>query len=126
MTTQTGGRDNESLKAYAFVMDYGKGHTDAHCIAKTVAEAEAWLASRCADWGPLKFFNTGVAVMKPAIIEWWVDYKRMEKEGYYAFLQGVFFCKCGDYQKVAHCRQEESKTGWIAYIYGNNHQVKPL
>ncbi|KKP31192.1 MAG: hypothetical protein A2312_04585 [Candidatus Staskawiczbacteria bacterium RIFOXYB2_FULL_32_9] len=130
MTAQTQETQYEGLKAYTFVVRYGDNaqyHTEDACIAGSRDEALAIVKAMRADLpGQVSFFDTAFAVMQPAIIEWWLGSKRFEEKGCYAFLQGFFFCKCGDHQKVTHCAKEENRNGWTAVIYGNNHQVKPL
>lgn len=134
MTAQTPETRHETLNAYVFVVnyvDYG-GTADFGMIASSVEEALAELEKHFASYPrKLTFFNAVVAVMQPAIIEYWCrnangrDVCRVE-EGFYAFLRGIFFCKCGDHEVATHCKQEKTRTGWFATIYGNNHDIKPL
>jgi hypothetical protein len=130
MTAQPSGVGH--VKAYAFVMFYGKEqrHTEVVAIATTVQEAETKVKLRYTTdlHGDATFFNTGVAVMQPAMIEWWDEpsRKRVEEKGYYAFLKGMFFCHCASRHGVSHCKQVQTRTGWTAVIYGGDYEIKPL
>ena len=119
------------LKAFIFVVRYGdngESHTEGACIAGNHDEAVAILKPRYVDFSSeVSFFNAAVSIMEPAMIERWHGaIHRIKEEGFYAFLKGFFFCKCGDYQKVAKCAIEESRTGWTACIYNQNHYIRPL
>ena len=97
-------------------------------IANSRDEALASLKLRSShlDWEEVSVFGSGFARLQPAIITRWERSKMVEEKGYYAFLQGFFFARYGDFQVISGCRQEKTNTGWYAAIYGNSHSVKPL
>ena len=136
MTTQPQGA-NHVLKAHVFVVTSGPNgefHDEAGCIAESRSEALEIMKQCYAgfpDASTRSFFGVAQAVMQPAIIEWWrrdANYRdvRHEEKGYYAFLNGFFFCQCGDHKVATNCKQVKTHIGWTAIIYGNNHNVRPL
>jgi hypothetical protein len=134
MTAQTL-ESKHVLRAHVFVVRFASGeHYEAGCIAESRSEALEIIKHSYAgfpDASTMIFFGVAQAMMQPAIIQWWSrDARsrdvRYEEKGYYAFLNGIFFCQCGDHQVATHCKQEETRTGWIAVIYGCNHDVRPL
>lgn len=129
MTAQTPEVKNV-LKAYVFVARHGQGSVDTvGSIASNVEDALANLRRRYTDFPhpeEITLFNTGLAVMQPAMIEWWQGTKRVEEKGFYAFLKGIFFCKCASHQLATNCAKRETRTGWEAIIYNHNHGVRPL
>ncbi len=127
------------VKAYVFCIRYGQDgeyYMNDHCIAGSQAEAlEMVRKGRQADHlpGDKTFFGIASAVMRPAIIDWYEDIpgsrsqRRRQEQGYYAFLDGVFYCKCGEYEFSEQCRKEVSSSGLIiAHIYRHSHWIKPL
>ena len=121
------------LRAYVFVVRFDDGKPgESGCIARTHKEAEEIMEKLYSKF-PYKVSLFGVAqtVMQPAMIEWWsrdAGWRdvRHEEKGFYAFLNGIFFCQCNNHKVAEHCKQEKTRTGWTAVIYGDNHDIKPL
>ena len=117
--------------AYAFSVRRGEfAPTIMGVIANSRGEALDNLIERLGsfEWPEeeITFFGCGFALLQPAMITCWRRNKTIEEKGYYAFLQGFFFARYGDFQVISGCRQEKTSTGWYATIYGHSHSVKPL
>jgi len=118
------------VRAYVFVR-VGSADT-VGIVASSIQEAEVALEKLYDHWpkdlAKPVFFNIAVARMQLGMIEWydWRN-KRFEGKGYYAFLKGIFFCKCGDHEVATHCaKYQDSRGRWTATIYGGNHYVTPM
>ena len=117
--------------AYAFTVQYRDFAPNVvGVIANSRGEALDILMQRLSsfEWPEEEttFFGCGFARLQPATITRWERSKTVEEKGSYAFLQGLFFARYGDFQVISGCRQEKTSTGWYATIYGHDHSIKPL